>query len=82
LLLMQQQIDQLRVQLAQVLDQGTQLIQQQLSQILGHVNERLKENSEVLHRAQESLGERLDNAARGPRAKKSGQPGRGQPQDL
>jgi DNA recombination protein RmuC len=64
LLLMQQQIDQLRVQTAQVLDQGTQLIQQQLGQMLGHVNERLKENSEVLQRAQQSLGERLDNAAR------------------
>jgi DNA recombination protein RmuC len=64
LLLMQQQIDQLRVQLAQVLDQSTQLIQQQLSQMLGHVNERLKENAEVLQKAQQSLGERLDNAAR------------------
>jgi len=52
------------VQTAQVLDQSTQLIQQQLGQVLGHVNERLKENSEVLQRAQQSLGERLDNAAR------------------
>jgi DNA recombination protein RmuC len=64
LLLMQQQIDQLRVQTSQVLDQSTQLIQQQLGQMLGHVNERLKENSEVLQKAQQSLGERLDNAAR------------------
>lgn len=64
LLLMQQQIDQLRVQLGQVLDNGTQLIQQQLAQMLGHVNERLKENAEILQRTQESLGERLDNAAR------------------
>ncbi|MGH7831733.1 MAG: DNA recombination protein RmuC, partial [Candidatus Binatia bacterium] len=30
----------------------------------GHVNERLKENSEVLQKSQQSLGERLDNAAR------------------
>ena len=63
LLLMQQQIDQLRVQLGQVLDRSTQLIQQQLGQMIGHVNERLKENAEVLSRTQQSLGERLDNAA-------------------
>lgn len=61
---MQQQIDQLRVQLSQVLDNSAQLIQQQLGQMLGHVNERLKENAEVLSRTQQSLGERLDNAAR------------------
>jgi DNA recombination protein RmuC len=64
LLLMQQQIDQLRVQLGQVLEHSTQLIQQQLSQMLGHVNERLKENAEILQKTQQSLGERLDNAAR------------------
>ena len=63
-LLMQQQIDQLRLQFSQVLDQSTQLIQQQLGQMLGHVNERLRENSEVLQRTQQSMGERLDNAAR------------------
>ena len=64
LLLMQQQIDQLRVQLSQALDNNAQLIQQQLGQVLGHVNERLKENVEILQRTQQSLGERLDNAAR------------------
>ncbi|MEX0804839.1 MAG: DNA recombination protein RmuC [Candidatus Binatia bacterium] len=63
-LLMQQQIDQLRLQFSQVLDQSTQLIQQQLGQMLGHVNERLRENSEVLQRTQQNMGERLDNAAR------------------
>jgi len=63
-LLMQQQIDQLRVQLSQALDNRGQLIQQQLGQMIGHVNERLKENAEVLSRTQQSLGERLDNAAR------------------
>jgi DNA recombination protein RmuC len=62
--LMQQQIDQLRVQLGQVLDNNTQLIQQQLGQMIGHVNERLRENSEVLQRTHQSVGERLDNAAR------------------
>jgi DNA recombination protein RmuC len=64
LLLMQQQIDQLRSQFGQVLDRSTQSIQQQLGQMLGHVNERLKENADILQRTQQSLGERLDNAAR------------------
>jgi DNA recombination protein RmuC len=61
---MQQQIDQLRVQISQVLDSGTRLIQQQLGQVLGHVNERLGENAAVLQQTQQSLGERLDNAAK------------------
>ena len=64
LLLMQQQIDQLRVQLSQALNNHTQLVQQQLGQVLGNVNERLKENGEILERTQQNLGERLDNAAR------------------
>ena len=61
---MQQQIDQLRVQFSQVLDNNTQLIQQQLGQLIGHVNDRLRENSEALQRTHQSVGERLDNAAR------------------
>jgi len=64
LLLMQQQIDQLRLQFSQSLDNSTQSIQQQLGQLLGHVNQRLKENADVLGQTQQSLGERLDNAAR------------------
>ncbi len=64
LLLIQQQIEQLRGQFGQVLDSSTQLIHQQLGQVLSHVSERLKENSEVLQTTQQSLGERLDNAAR------------------
>lgn len=64
LLMIQQQIDQLRAQFAQVLDSNTQLIHQQLGQLLGNVNERLRENSEVLQKTQQALGERLDNAAR------------------
>jgi len=63
LLLMQQQVDQLRLQLSQSLDNSTQAIQQQLGQLLGHVNQRLKENAEVLSQTQQSLGERLDHAA-------------------
>jgi len=64
LLMIQQQIDQLRAQFAQVLDSNTQLIHQQLGQLLGNVNERLRKNSGVLQKTQQALGERLDNAAR------------------
>src|SRR6185369_1781283 len=62
--LMQQQIGELRAQLSNALDHGAQSIQQQLGQMIAHVNERLRENAEVLNRTQQSLGERLDNAAR------------------
>ncbi|KPK34293.1 MAG: hypothetical protein AMJ65_18480 [Phycisphaerae bacterium SG8_4] len=64
LLLIQQQIDQFRGQFSQALDNNTQLVQQQLGQILSHVNERLRENAETFQSVQRSLGERLDNAAR------------------
>jgi DNA recombination protein RmuC len=64
LLLLQNQIEQLRVQLAQALDGNAQSMQQHLGQILGHVNDRLRENADVLSQTQRTLGERLDNAAR------------------
>ena len=64
LLLLQQQIEQLRAQFGERLDNNAQSIQQQLGQMLGHVNERLGENAAVLNQTQQSLGERLDNAAR------------------
>jgi DNA recombination protein RmuC len=64
LILIQQQIDQLRGHLTQAVDGSTQLIHQQLGQVLGNVNERLKESTEVLQQTQHTLGERLDNAAR------------------
>lgn len=64
LLLIQQQIDQLRGQLGQSLDRHAQLMQQELGQILGHVNDRLRENTETFQQVQQGLGERLDNAAR------------------
>jgi DNA recombination protein RmuC len=64
LLLLQRQIEQLRMQFSHELDHNAQSIQQQLCQMLGHVNERLKDNAEVLSKTQQSLGERLDNAAR------------------
>jgi predicted PurR-regulated permease PerM len=56
MMLMQQQIGELRAQLSNALDHGAQSIQQQLGQMIGHVNERLRENAEVLNRAQQSLG--------------------------
>jgi DNA recombination protein RmuC len=64
LVLLQQQIEQLRMQFDRALDSNAQSIQQQLGQMLGHVNDRLRENAEVLNQTQHSLGERLDNAAR------------------
>jgi DNA recombination protein RmuC len=63
LLLMQQQIDQLRSQLTSTLDNNSRSLQQQLGQMTAQVNERLKENAQVLNDTQQSLGERLDNAA-------------------
>jgi len=64
LLVLQQQVGDLRAQFSQSLEHNAQSIQQQLGQVLGHVNERLKENAQVLQQTQQSLGERLDNAAR------------------
>jgi DNA recombination protein RmuC len=64
LLLLQQQIEQLRIQFNQALERNAQGIQQQLGQMLGHVNDRLRDNADVLSKTQQSLGERLDNAAR------------------
>lgn len=64
MLLLQQQIEQLRTQFDRGLDSNAQSIQNQLGQMLGHVNDRLRENAEVLNHTQQSLGERLDNAAR------------------
>ncbi|HEX9879027.1 MAG TPA: DNA recombination protein RmuC, partial [Candidatus Binatia bacterium] len=64
LLIIQQQIDQVRGQFSQSLENNTRLINQQLGQVLGHVSDRLKEHSEILQKTQQSLGERLDSAAR------------------
>jgi DNA recombination protein RmuC len=64
LLLLQQQLEQLGVQFRDGLDHSARSIQGQLAQMLGHVNERLRDNADVLQKTQHSLGERLDNAAR------------------
>jgi hypothetical protein len=42
MLLMQQQIDQLRSQLSSTLDSNSRTLQQQLGQMIAQVNERLK----------------------------------------
>jgi DNA recombination protein RmuC len=64
LIMLQQQIEQLRTEFSHAIENNTQSIQQQLGLMLGHVNDRLKDNAEVLNKTQQSLGERLDNAAR------------------
>jgi len=64
LLLVQQQIDQLRGQFSQSMENSTRLINQQLGQVLGHVSDRLKDHSDILQKTQQNLGERLDSAAR------------------
>jgi DNA recombination protein RmuC len=63
-LLIQQEINQLRSQFLQDLDSRTQVIHQQMGIVTSNLNERLKENSEILQKAQQGFGERLDNAAR------------------
>jgi hypothetical protein len=55
MLLLQRQVDRLRMQVGQVLDNNTQLIQQRLSPLLGRVNERLRESAEVLHKTPQTL---------------------------
>ena len=52
------------MQFSQALDSNAQANQQQLGQMLGHVNERLRDNADALSRTQQSLGERMDNASR------------------
>jgi len=57
LILIQQQIDQLRGQLTQSVDGSTQLLHQQLGQLLGNVNDRLKESTEAMQQTHQSLGD-------------------------
>jgi DNA recombination protein RmuC len=60
LLLLQQQLDALRAQFAQALTGQGQL----LGQHLGQMNDRLRENLELVQRSQAAVGERLDNTSR------------------
>ena len=63
LLPLHQQIGQLRAQFSQVLGSNAQSMQHQIGQVLEHVNDRLKENAQLLNAMQQSLGERLDQFA-------------------
>ncbi len=62
--LLQQQLDALRAQLSQALAGQGQLVGQQLAQLTGQVNDRLRESLELIQRSQASVGERLDNTSR------------------
>ena len=64
LLLLQQQLEALRTQLAQALAGQSQTLGAQLAQLTTQMNERLREGADVVQRSQASVGERLDNAAR------------------
>jgi DNA recombination protein RmuC len=64
LLLVQQQLDALRGQLAQALAGQGEVLVRQLGDLTGQVNERLRESLEVVQRSQATVGERLDNTAR------------------
>jgi DNA recombination protein RmuC len=64
LALLQQQLEALRAQVSDALTGQGQLVSQQLAQLTGQLNERLRENVELVQRAQSAVGERLDNAAR------------------
>lgn len=64
LLLMQQQVDQLRKQLSETLTTNAQSMQQQLSQVTNQVNSQLKTVNEQLSTATGQIGNRLENAAR------------------
>jgi len=62
--LLQQQLEGLRVQLGQALAGQGQVVGQQLAQLTGQLNERLRESADVVQKSQTAVGERLDNTAR------------------
>ncbi|MCE9624698.1 MAG: DNA recombination protein RmuC [Deltaproteobacteria bacterium] len=64
LLLLNQQIESLREQVRVNLEGNANTFVQHLGQLNEQLNSRLKDSSEVLQKSQESVGQRLDNAAR------------------
>lgn len=60
-LMLQQQIDGLRVELGRSLDAGAQNLNQQLAQVAAVVGQRLHENAELMQQTHRVLGERLDS---------------------
>lgn len=63
-LLMQQQIDSLRQQVADSINSSASIINQQLSQITNQVNSQLSNINQQLQTTTGQIGTRLDNAAR------------------
>jgi len=64
LLLLNQQVEALREQVRVNLEGNANTFVQHLGQLNEQLNSRLKDSSEVLQKSQESVGQRLDNAAR------------------
>lgn len=64
LMLLQKQMDGMREQVRLSLQDSSHAMTQQLSQMIGHVNERLRDNSKVLESTNQNMGQRLDNAAK------------------
>ncbi|MBP1684363.1 MAG: putative recombination protein [Deltaproteobacteria bacterium] len=59
-LMLQQQIDGLRAEVARALDANTQNVNQQLAHLAGSVGQRLHENAALMQQTHRVLGERLD----------------------
>jgi DNA recombination protein RmuC len=62
--LLQQQLEGLRLQLAENISRQTQTVNQQLDQLTTQVSRRLESVSEQMVNSQKAVGDRLDNAAR------------------
>jgi len=64
LVLLQQQVEKLREQVQAKLDGSANLLEKQLGNLNHQLNERLKDSSQILQKSQESVGTRLDHAAK------------------
>jgi DNA recombination protein RmuC len=64
LLLLQQQLDGLRSQLAAALGGQGEVLARRLGELTGQLNERLRESLEVVQRSQAAVGDRLDGTTR------------------
>ena len=64
IVLLQHQLDALRAQLGQALAGQAQVVGQQIAQLTGQMNDRLREGLELVQRSQTAVGERLDNTSR------------------
>lgn len=62
--LLQREIESLRDQVSRALEGSLRLLQDQVGQAITQVNERLRENAEAMQKSSQTLGERLDHAAR------------------